>query len=136
MTETSTAAVGRIRRRGVRAAAAVVLAAATGTVLAGPVQPFSDIRGELAQMLLRRLDGVLRLKDSRLLMFQANRNRVDAVLELLPDADPPTVMQLDGGDAVALQTLCRGTMTWQRLEDLRHAGARGLMVLPVERSLA
>jgi len=27
-------------------------------------------------------------------------------------------------------------MTWQRLEDLKRAGARGLMVLPVERMLA
>ena len=55
-------------------------------VLAGPVQPFADIRGELAQLLLRRLDGVLRLKDSRLLMFQAQRSEVPVLLELLPDA--------------------------------------------------
>jgi len=27
-------------------------------------------------------------------------------------------------------------MTWQRLEDLKSAGARGLLVLPVERTLA
>jgi ATP phosphoribosyltransferase len=32
--------------------------------------------------------------------------------------------------------LCHGVMTWQRLEDLKRAGARGLMVLPVERMLA
>jgi ATP phosphoribosyltransferase len=35
-----------------------------------------------------------------------------------------------------LQALCHGAMTWQRLEDLKRAGARGLMVLPVERMLA
>src|SRR5690606_27009305 len=105
-------------------------------VLAGPVQPFADIRGELAQMLLRRLDGVLRLKDSRLLMFQAQRSEVPARLEMLPDAEQPTVLQVDGGDTLALQALCHGAMTWQRLEDLKRAGARGLMVLPVERMLA
>ena len=105
-------------------------------VLAGPVQPFSDIRGELAQMLLRRLDGVLRLKDSRLLMFQATRNEIPALLELLPDAEQPTMLQVDGAETLALQALCHGAMTWQRLEDLKRAGARGLMVLPVERMLA
>lgn len=105
-------------------------------VLAGPVQPFSDIRGELAQMLLRRLDGVLRLKDSRLLLFQAQRQEVPALLELLPDAEQPTMLQVDGADTLALQALCHGAMTWQRLEDLKRAGARGLMVLPVERMLA
>jgi ATP phosphoribosyltransferase len=105
-------------------------------VLAGPVQPFTDIRGELAQMLLRRLDGVLRLKDSRLLMFQAQRSQVPALLEMLPDAERPTVLQVDGADTLALQALCHGAMTWQRLEDLKRAGAQGLMVLPVERMLA
>jgi len=106
------------------------------SVLAGAAQAPAGARGQLQEQVLRRMQGVLRLKDSRLLMFQAERSRVSDVLKLLPDADPPTMMQLDGQDTLALQTLCRGTMTWQRLEDLRQAGARGLMVLPVERSLA
>ena len=58
------------------------------------------------------------------------------VLELLPDAEQPTLLQVDGADTLALQALCHGAMTWQRLEDLKRAGARGLMVLPVERMLA
>lgn len=105
-------------------------------VLAGPVIDFVDARAELAQLLLRRLDGVLRLKDSRLLLFQAQRNAVPALMKLLPDAEPPTVMQVDGADTLALQALCHGAMTWQRLEDLKSAGARGLLVVPVERTLA
>lgn len=105
-------------------------------VLAGPPQPFTDARAALAQLLLRRLDGVLKLKDSRLLLFQATRTAVPDLMKLLPDAEPPTVMQVDGADTLALQALCHGAMTWQRLEDLRQAGARGLMVLPVERTLA
>lgn len=105
-------------------------------VLAGPVADFVDARAELAQLLLRRLDGVLRLKDSRLLLFQAQRNAVPALMKLLPDAEPPTVMQVDGADTLALQALCHGAMTWQRLEDLKSAGARGLLVVPVERTLA
>ena len=54
----------------------------------------------------------------------------------LPDAEPPTVTALDGGRDIAMQALCHGAMTWQRLEDLKRAGARGLMVVPVERMLA
>lgn len=105
-------------------------------VLAGPVQPFADARAELSQLLLRRLDGVLRLKDSRLLMFQARRDQLPLLMPLLPDAEAPTLLQVDGGDTLAVQVLCHGAMTWQRLEDLKQAGARGLMVLPVERMLA
>jgi ATP phosphoribosyltransferase len=106
-------------------------------VLAGPSAPFADERAELAAMLLRRLDGVLRVRGSKLLMCQAPRDSLDALMKLLPDAEPPTVMRLDGGDdQVALQAVCREEVTWQRLEDMKRIGARGLLVLPVEQMLA
>ena len=105
-------------------------------VLAGPVHEFDAARGELASMLLRRLDGALRIRHSKLLMFQAERAALPALLPLLPDAEAPTVMQVDGADHLALQALCHGAVTWQRLEELKRAGASGLMVLPVEGMLA
>ena len=105
-------------------------------VLAGPMAGFDSVRGELADLLQRRLDGALRIRHSKLLMFQASRHMLPALLPLLPDADAPTVMQIDGEDNLALQALCHGAVTWQRLEDLKRAGARGLMVLPVEGMLA
>lgn len=105
-------------------------------VLAGPEQAFDDVRGELADLLLRRLDGALRIRHSKLLLFQAPRSVLPDLLPLLPDAEAPTVMQVDGQDSLALQALCHGALTWQRLEELKRAGARGLMVLPVEGMLA
>ena len=105
-------------------------------VLAGPEQAFDDVRGELADLLLRRLDGALRIRHSKLLLFQAPRSVLPDLLPLLPDAETPTVMQVDGQDSLALQALCHGALTWQRLEELKRAGARGLMVLPVEGMLA
>ena len=105
-------------------------------VLAGPVAAFGDARADLAALLLRRLDGVLRLKDSKLLLFQSTRGAMSELLKLLPDAEPPTVTMIDGSDSLALQALCHGAVTWQRLEDLKRAGASRLLVLPVERMLA
>jgi ATP phosphoribosyltransferase len=100
------------------------------------VKMFNDARADLLALLLRRLDGVMKIRDSKLLLFQAARAAVPALLELLPDAEPPTVTSIDGSDRLALQALCHGAMTWQRLEDLQRAGANALMVLPIERLLA
>ncbi|MFC4728844.1 ATP phosphoribosyltransferase [Coralloluteibacterium thermophilus] len=106
-------------------------------VLAGPPAGFDDARAELAALFLRRLDGVLRVRDSKLLLLQAPRAALQALIGMLPDAEPPTVTRLDGEeDAVALQAVCRSAVTWQHLEDMKRAGARGLLVLPVERMLA
>lgn len=106
-------------------------------VLAGPAQPFGDVRAELAALLLRRLDNALSVRASKLVLFQARRDDLPQLLQLLPDAEPPTVMAIEGrDDRVALQALCRSAMTWQRLEDMKRAGASGLLVLPVEQMLA
>ncbi|RNF86440.1 ATP phosphoribosyltransferase [Montanilutibacter psychrotolerans] len=105
-------------------------------VLAGPIGGFDDVRGELADLLLRRLDGALRIRHSKLLMFQARRESMAGLLPLLADAEAPTVTRIDGSDDLALQALCHGTVGWQRLEELKRAGARGLLVLPVEGMLA
>ncbi|HZH43558.1 MAG TPA: ATP phosphoribosyltransferase [Lysobacter sp.] len=105
-------------------------------VLAGPVAPLEAARGELAALLLRRLEGALRIRHSKLLICQAPRALLPRLLPLLPDAEPPTVLQVDGKDDIALQALCHGAVTWQRLEELKRAGARGLMVLPVEGMLS
>lgn len=115
----------------------VVTIVESEAVLAGPAAAFADERAELAALLLRRLDGVLRVQVSRLVMFQAARESLPELMKLLPDAEPPTVMQLDGlTSEVALQAVCRQAITWQRLEDMKRAGARGLLVLPVEQMLA
>lgn len=106
-------------------------------VLAGPAKPFGDVRADLASLLLRRLDGVLSLQSSKLLLFQARRSAVPEILKLLTDAEPPTITTIEGrSEDVSLQALCRTAMTWQRLEDMKRAGAFGMLVLPVEQMLA
>ena len=105
-------------------------------VLAGSVRVYDDQRADLAAMLLRRMDGVLKLKDRKLLMFRAEADNVPALLRLLPAADPLTYLAAPADGPLNLQTMCHGGVTWQQLEELERAGAQGLMVFSVERSLA
>lgn len=105
---------------------------ASEAVLAGPRAPLAPAPARLAATLLRRVDGILRHRACRLVLLQVERERLAGLLDLLPDAEAPTVMQVDGADRLALQALCRGELTWQRREELERAGAHGLLVLPVE----
>src|SRR5690606_22495281 len=104
-------------------------------VLAGPAGGFDDARAALAQMLLRRMDGVLQVRERKLLMFNADRDALPALERLLADAGPLVQLPSVNG-SLALQAMCEGAVSWQQLEELERAGARQLMVLGVERSLA
>ncbi|MFO1516004.1 MAG: ATP phosphoribosyltransferase [Lysobacterales bacterium] len=106
-------------------------------VLAGAATPPADERGELQELLLRRLDGVLQVRESKLVLLHAPRAAVEGIARLLPSGQRPTITPIEGSpDDVALQALCHGAVTWQHLEDMKRAGASSLLVLPVEKMLA
>ena len=106
-------------------------------VLVGPAVLPVDDRGDSIELLLRRIDGVTRVRGSRLLLLQAARDCVDAIVAALPGAPRPTVLQMDGQPGhVMLQALCADELGWRQLEAIQRAGARELFVLPVERALA
>ena len=106
-------------------------------VLAGALASPPDVRGELAEQLLRRIEGVTRVRESKLVMLHAPRTCVEAIAQILPNGQTATVTSIEGSiDQVALQAVCHGAITWQHLEDMKRAGARQLLVLPVEKMLA
>lgn len=103
---------------------------------AGPL-PQSGLRAEQIDRLCARIEGARSSDGARLLMMQAPRAALPAITRLLPARESPSVMSLDGlPDDIAVQALCSGALDWQHLEDLKRLGARGLMVLNVERMLA
>ena len=110
---------------------------ASEAVLAGQHTPFGDARDALLSNFLSRIEGVLKVQASKLILCRAGLADLDAVLQLLPDAQAPIISPVWGADGqVSVQALCQGKVTWQHLEAMKSAGASGLMVLPVEKLLA
>jgi ATP phosphoribosyltransferase len=87
--------------------------------------------------MLLRIDGVQQVKESKYVMLHVPRSALQAVTALLPGSEFPTVIPLDGpGDKVAVHAVCRETVFWETLEQLKAAGASAVLVLPVEKMLA
>jgi ATP phosphoribosyltransferase len=86
--------------------------------------------------LLARLDGVLLAAESKYVMLNAPRDAIEEITRLLPGAENPSLMNLEGApDRVALHAVCREAVFWEHLEALRGAGASAILVLPVEKML-
>jgi ATP phosphoribosyltransferase len=106
-------------------------------VLAGPLTLPVDERGDMLELLLKRLDGVIQVRESRLLLLQTSRHTLEAVTRLLPGGPQPTLLPVVGQpDQFMLQALCAGEISWRELEEIKKAGAREMFVLPVEKMLA
>lgn len=90
----------------------------------------------LLERLEKRMEGVLQVNGSKYIMLHAPRAALAAVTELLPGAESPTVLPLEGqGDRVAVHAVCRESVFWETLENLKAAGASAVLVLPIEKML-
>lgn len=97
----------------------------------------SDEKRGILNRLLSRLDGVLQAEESKYVMMNAPREALDEIARILPGAEHPSLMDLEGTpDRVAVHVVCREGVFWEHLEALKAAGASAILVLPVEKMLA
>jgi ATP phosphoribosyltransferase len=72
------------------------------------LEPLGDEKQALVDKIIQRLDGVLKVHDSKYIMLHAPRSALAEIRTLLPGAEAPTVMPLEGGgDRVAIHAVCR-----------------------------
>ena len=87
--------------------------------------------------LLQRIEGVMQVRESKYIMMHAPKSALGKICELLPGSESPTVLPLEGrDDKVAVHMVCRETVFWETLENLKSVGASSVLVVPVEKMLA
>ena len=105
--------------------------------LYGQMGQLTEEKQIMIDRLLSRLDGVLLAAESKYVMLHAPRDAVEEITRLLPGAENPSLMNLEGEpDRVAMHAVCREAVFWEHLEALKGAGASAILVLPVEKMLA
>jgi len=96
-----------------------------------------DAKQALLSKLMRRIDGVIKSSETKYIMLNAPKDKIDAISALLPGSDSPTIIPLAGSEnLVALQAVCTENIFWETLEDLKALGARAILVLPIEKMMS
>jgi ATP phosphoribosyltransferase len=100
-------------------------------------QPLDADSEALLDRLLTRIRGVQQAAETKYVMLHAPRERLGEISAILPGAESPTVLPLEGQDErVAVHAVCTEQVFWEHLEELKAAGASAVLVLPVEKMLA
>ncbi|MEE9272446.1 MAG: ATP phosphoribosyltransferase [Robiginitomaculum sp.] len=110
---------------------------ASEAVLIQSGRALSKQKQAVLEKLLSRIDGVVRSAGSKYIMLNAPRRQIQAISEILPGSDAPTIIPLGTeNDLVALQAVCTENVFWETLEALKAKGARSILVLPIEKMLS
>jgi len=92
---------------------------------------------EWVERLLQRIEGVMQVRESKYIMMHAPKDALPDIAALLPGAESPTVLPLDGVDSkVAVHVVCRENIFWETLEALKSVGASSILVVPIEKMLS
>ena len=87
----------------------------------------------LINKVVSRINSVIKAKDSKYIMFNADTDDADELIKLLPSAESPTVIPLADRSKVAIHTVCKEDIFWKTIESLKSKGASSILVLPIEK---
>ena len=92
-------------------------------VLIKTSQPLSEEKAEVADRMLRRIDGVLATQESKYIMLNAPEEALDKIARILPGAEAPTIIPLAGRPGhFAVHAVCKESVFWETLQKLKKAG--------------
>jgi len=93
-------------------------------------------KANIADRLIKRIQGALKASEAKYIMLHAPRSALPAIARILPGAESPTVLPLEGmPDKVAVHAVSRESVFWETMEQLKAAGASAILVLPIEKMM-
>ncbi|MBC7759745.1 MAG: ATP phosphoribosyltransferase [Phormidesmis sp. FL-bin-119] len=118
-----------------------------GTLKSNGLKPFADVlsseavligrKGEesnpLIVELIQRIQSVLRAKETKYVVLNAEAKNLDQIVKLLPGVKSPTVVPLAEKGWVAIHTVISERDFWEKISLLKTAGAQGIVVMPIEK---
>ena len=107
----------------------------TTTMLIANPQSLASKGGKIEEIVLA-LESVVRARGQCYLMMNAKRACVDEVTSVLPGLSGPTVMEVASRqDMVAIHAVVDEERVYQLIHLLKRAGARDILVMPIERMI-
>ena len=90
---------------------------------------------EILSRLLFRIDSVQTAKNNKYILLNSPNEKIDEIISILPGIKSPTVLPLAMEGWSSVHTVIREDDFWQIIEDLKKAGAEGILVVPIEKMI-
>jgi ATP phosphoribosyltransferase len=118
-----------------------------GTLKSNGLKPFADVMSseavligrkgseneELVKELIQRVQSVMRAKETKYVVLNVEKVHLPEIIRLLPGVKSPSVVPLAEEGWVAVHTVIPERDFWDRISQLKQAGAQGIVVMPIEK---
>ena len=85
--------------------------------------------------LLFRIRAVRKAKRNKYVLLNAPNESLDKIIKLLPGMRSPTVLPLATSGWSSVHSVLNEDEFWEKIEQLKDAGAEGILVIPIEKMI-
>ncbi len=89
----------------------------------------------IVQKLLFRMDAVQKGKSNKYVLLNAPNESVEKIISLIPGMRSPTILPLAEKGWSSIHSVINEEQFWEHIEELRAAGAQGILVVPIEKMI-
>jgi ATP phosphoribosyltransferase len=90
-------------------------------------------KAEILEKLQFRIQTVLKAKESKYVLLNAPNDKIDKIISILPGMKSPTLLPLAKEGWSSLHTVIQQEQFWEIIDELKLAGAEGILVCPIEK---
>ena len=96
---------------------------------------FSTEQQQILERLLFRMESVKKAKKNKYVLLNAPNNQLEKIIALLPGMKSPTVLPLASPGWSSVHSVIAESDFWEIIEQLKNAGAEGILVIPIEKMI-
>jgi ATP phosphoribosyltransferase len=89
----------------------------------------------ILEKLLFRIESVKKAKNNKYVLLNAPNENLDKIISLLPGMKSPTVVALATPGWSSVHSVIAESDFWELIEQLKAAGAEGILVVPIEKMI-
>jgi len=93
----------------------------------------SSEQENILDRLLFRIQSVLRAKNTKYILMNVPNKNIEKVSSILPVLKSPTILPLEQEGWSSLHSVIKETEFWEVIDELKTAGAEGILVVPIDK---
>ena len=95
----------------------------------------SDEARSILESLLFRIRSVQKASSNKYILLNAPNDSLETILNILPGMKSPTILPLAEEGWSSVHSVVNEDKFWEIIEQLRGAGAQGILVVPIEKMI-
>ncbi len=95
----------------------------------------SSEKQEILDRLMFRIQANQNAQSNRYILMNVPNSRIDQIVSIIPGMKSPTILPLATEGWSSRHSVVPETIFWEVLEQLKEAGAEGILVVPIERMI-